>query len=196
MSYNMTDYKNTDFFSKIDTQEKAYWLGFIYADGNISRDRDLFQIHLQRRDNEHLKKIGNIFNKHIYEKDYYKPNGKKYGYAILSIFNKEVKNSLLKCGIFPNKTKLDDIYIFNKIEDKFIQHFIRGVFDGDGSISEFKLKNGKVNYCLNIAGSQNFIKKIKKILINKLGIANTKTSDIKGCKVIRWSGLEQIKIIY
>ncbi len=196
MSYKLTDYKNLDFFNKIDTEEKAYWLGFIYADGNVSKDKGLFQIHLQKKDEEHLRKIGNIFNKSIYTGSYHKSNGKEYSYAILTVFNKEVKNGLLGCGIYPNKTKIDNIDVFKKINDKFIHHFIRGVFDGDGCITKTILKSGKINYCLSIAGSPRFLIILKNILMGKIGISNTKTAEVEGCNIIRWSGIEQINLIY
>ena len=53
---------NHNYFENIDTKEKAYWLGFIYADGNVNKAGSTLRINLQGKDHLHLAK----FNKHIY----------------------------------------------------------------------------------------------------------------------------------
>lgn len=45
------------FFYNIDSSEKAYWLGFITADGYVNEDRKFLQIHLQWSDHKHLEKF-------------------------------------------------------------------------------------------------------------------------------------------
>ena len=48
---------NYDYFEIIDTEDKAYWLGFIYADGNINKAKNTLTINLQGKDNGHLAKL-------------------------------------------------------------------------------------------------------------------------------------------
>ena len=44
-------------FDVIDTEEKAYWLGFLYADGNVSNTKNEVGITLQSSDIKHLYKF-------------------------------------------------------------------------------------------------------------------------------------------
>ena len=53
---------NENIFDEIDTAEKAYWIGFITADGYVNEEKNFLTIKLQYRDKNHLKKIDK-FNK-------------------------------------------------------------------------------------------------------------------------------------
>ena len=51
----MSKYKyNKDYFNKIDTADKAYWLGFLYADGCVTQNKDHTIIDLSIVDYAHL----------------------------------------------------------------------------------------------------------------------------------------------
>lgn len=52
----MKDY-NRHIFDIIDSQEKAYWLGFIIADGYLNVDRRMLRIKLGDKDKNHLEKF-------------------------------------------------------------------------------------------------------------------------------------------
>ncbi len=107
-----------------------------------------------------------------------------------------MRDSLLNCGIYPNKTKLDNIEVFDIIDSSLINHFVRGVFDGDGSICRTILKSGKKHYCFSIAGSPRFLEILKSKIIKNTGVSSSKTYNAEGCDVIRWAGIEQISFIY
>ena len=53
---NLLHVRNSDYFEAIDSSDKAYWLGFLYADGGISNNKNLIRINLQEQDREHLQK--------------------------------------------------------------------------------------------------------------------------------------------
>ena len=53
-------------FDSIDNEEKAYWLGFIFADGCISSRDNAFELSLKGEDIEHLHKF-NTFMGHIHD---------------------------------------------------------------------------------------------------------------------------------
>lgn len=134
------------FFKKIDTPKKAYWLGFIYADGYIAGkpENRRFGIALAKKDESQLIKFKNdisaTYKIHEYEplEDAYSDNN----YCRIEICGKEIYNILKSHGVFPKKT---DILKAPKIKDCFKSHFIRGYFDGDGSIYSC-LRNEKTNY--------------------------------------------------
>lgn len=120
-----------DFFSNIDTEEKAYWLGFIAADGNVSKTMKNMRINLNIRDKEHLEK----FRQSICGNQPIKENIRGKNYSVyIDMNSKKICEDLQKYGITPNKSLTLDV-AFNLIPQALIHHFIRGYFDGDGSIN-------------------------------------------------------------
>lgn len=141
---------NINIFENINTEESAYWLGFIYADGYIVKNEKDKKHHnyelgieLQDIDINHLKKFNTIFN------NYYKIikrerkmdaldilNNKEITNRInktclIRIYNKKIVNDLINNGIIQNKTNSNIFPIINN-KDMFL-HFLRGYIDGDGS---------------------------------------------------------------
>ena len=45
---------NYDYFKEIDTEDKSYWLGFLYADGSIHKTKHTMDLVLSINDKEHL----------------------------------------------------------------------------------------------------------------------------------------------
>lgn len=131
---------NEDYFEVIDTEEKAYWLGFFMADANMYIHEDgriQFAIKIQDSDYEHLEKFkkavnfsGKIARRYSIRKD------TKCYYSEIKIYNKSFCNNLIKHGIVPHKTGKEQIP--DTIPEDLKKHFIRGFLDGDGSISEYR----------------------------------------------------------
>lgn len=130
---------NHDFFESIQTEEQAYWLGFISADGWISisdTGSGVLGIELQRGDIEHLKK----FNKCIqgnYKIDTFEKTcslsskESRNKMCRIRIYSKKMVNDLINLGITSHKT-YDMPY--PKIDANLLPHYIRGYFDGDGCV--------------------------------------------------------------
>ena len=57
----MKYYRNSNIFEKIDTEEKAYWLGFLYADGYVDPERGEIILGLAEKDKEHINKFINSY---------------------------------------------------------------------------------------------------------------------------------------
>lgn len=160
-------YCNQSFFETIDTEEKAYWLGFLYADGyviiNHQSNSGTLGIDLQRGDKKHLE----LFNKCIksnykiveYEK---KLNEKKYKMVRLRIFSRNLAQSLIDLGCTERKSKT---IMFPKLDEHLYPHFIRGYFDGDGciSLSSTKTKQLSIDFT---SGSFNFITSLRQFLFS------------------------------
>ena len=51
---------NRHIFDNIDNEEKAYWLGFIVADGYLNLDKHMLRIKLGHKDKQHLIKFINF----------------------------------------------------------------------------------------------------------------------------------------
>lgn len=138
-SKNATRYYhiNKKFFEKIDTEEKAYWLGFLMADGYVSK-KGRIEINLKMLDKNHLEKLNNsldstykIIDKHIINKklDF------ESNICQLRINCAEMANDLNRLGIVTQKTGKE---VIPEIPKELYRHFIRGFFDGDGCIDKNK----------------------------------------------------------
>ena len=120
---------NINYFETIDTEDKAYWLGFIYADGCISNDNKTLITNLNPTDVEHLK----LFNQCI-ESDYpiiYMDNNR---YVALRISRKEFVDHLIDKGCVPRKSLILHFPSSDKLLTELVRHFVRGYFDGDGCL--------------------------------------------------------------
>lgn len=167
--------KNENFFEKIDTEEKAYILGFIASDGHVNERDNNIKIVLNSKDSEILEKIkqslsysGNIKIEKIKAK---LPQG---GYcesevAKLVICSKKIVEDLVKIGLTNNKT-YNMNFDFSIIPNNLVRHFIRGYWDGDGSCGITRGKSKKIYYNASCIGNakmmENLIEEIKKFLPN------------------------------
>lgn len=168
--------KNSNYFEKIDSKDKAYWLGFLYADGYNNNQRGQIRINLMKSDGEHLKKFLNCikaYNTPIkYSKKEDKNTGKIYEGAYISFVDRKISDDLCKLGCIPKKSLVLDFPSEDILPKEYIYHFIRGYFDGDGSlyIINTKHKSNLVYFCMNITGTEKFLNKVK-VLLGKDNVA-------------------------
>lgn len=187
-------YKNksvdSNFFEKIDTQEKAYILGFIYADGCLTNGA--LQIKVSIKDIEILCKI-----KYILKSDHKITkaiNHNGYGvdneYCSLRIKDLNIEKCLLNLGVKPRKTKCLK-FPNGLLSDFLIRHFIRGFFDGDGSIYSSN------SSCISFTGTEDMLlgirNELQKITSTKANIYKYKNKDIYEYKI---GGHNNINNIY
>lgn len=175
----MTDYpRNSKFFSCIDTPQKAYWLGFLYADGYISTQNEI-RINLKRDDEDHLKKIQKAIQAINHQIGYSeKRDGEKIFYqAYFSIRDKQMVADLERLGCYNNKSSSLVFPTYKQVPLKYMSHFIRGYFDGDGSINYSKshyVRNtdgaSSNRWKISFVGTPEFLTGLKKVL-NKDSIA-------------------------
>lgn len=169
------------YFDNIDTEHKAYWLGFLMADGYNNEKHGKIEITLKSTDKEMLE----LFNKDIQSE--YKISDKnigKYNACRLTIGSRKMSDSLSKIGCVQCKSL---ILKFPTIQTELIHHFIRGYFDGDGSIS---IRNNSCNF--HIIGTEEFLEECRK----HIGLSNTKL-DKKGKSYdLRYGGMNNAKTIF
>lgn len=122
-----------DFFSVIDSAEKAWLIGFLFTDGSVRNIGNTYQIRLsiKLQDEEIINKIKSwlcIDTKTRYDKR----EGKEC--CGIEISSKQMFDDLSKHGIIPNKTYYSHGIYLDKIPEEFQRDYIRGLFDGDGGI--------------------------------------------------------------
>lgn len=165
---------NKDYFSKIDTSDKAYWLGFLYADGSINRfykgeklKSMTLELGLAYKDKGHLEKFKKCLetNIPIFEKTN-KLNGKEYKSVRIQLNNTKICYDLCDLGCTPNKTFDIKFPTFDIVPKEFMRDFIRGFFDGDGCISVSEMA-GKPHIMLTITGMSDMLQSISDFLISE-----------------------------
>lgn len=194
---------NEEFFSEINSPEKAYWLGFLYADGCVQNGRYL-RIMLNGKDVHHLR----LFKKAIEcdykvnRKIYHRVKARKNKSSIedrcwITVCSKRMVEGLIKCGCLEKKTYSLFFPTEQQVSALFLSHFLRGFFDGDGSIC--LSKNGKRNgvqrfrWEANFVSTKEFILELRDYLFSvgiEGNITNNKTS--KGISSIRISKTESL----
>lgn len=137
----------SDIFEVIDTEEKAYWLGFLYADGSLhyndgtKKNKYIIEVALKKSDKGHLEKLKTFLN----ARNKISPRKKTNSFR-LTITNKKMYNDLIKQGCHPRKS-LDMTFPGKEIvPDNLLKHFLRGYVDGDGwvGIEHIPRKDGTV----------------------------------------------------
>ena len=157
-----------NYFDQIDTPNKAYILGFLFADGYNSISKSTVTMSLEENDREILEEIRAELHseKPLEFLDYTQKNDFGYKYKNqyrLLLFSAHMCKSLEKLGVAPNKSLS---LKFPAISDDLLPHFIRGVFDGDGSIYSYKFKNFNVT----ITSTSSFCESLKQLVENALDI--------------------------
>ena len=152
---------NRQIFKEIDTADKAYWLGFILADGYLNYSKRMLRIKLGQEDGEDhlLKFISFIGGSSDMLKTEIHSSTKKTMYYV-SLYGKEVLNSLSRLGIEQAKSGAEKPIPIDKSLER---DFIRGVWDGDGFIR----KSGSG---IGLVGSYELLDYVQKVFQSELGI--------------------------
>ena len=189
---------NEHYFDIIDTQDKAYILGFLYADGYNDEQHGRISISLQDRDKDILDKICLAldydnqpkFSSFNHDKN---PNWSKV--YRLNISNKHISKILSQHGMMQNKSLK---IVFPEHLDKSLHpHFLRGYFDGDGCF--YYNNKTKWNDQINMVGTEQFCMRVLEILHDNnviLGgkVCKTGHGDNGSTRMIRFGGAKQTKM--
>lgn len=158
-----------NYFDNIDTQNKAYILGFLYADGCNTKGNKI-KISLQDVDKEILEKMAKELKTDkplgFYNRSNKNPN--HHDVYELVIYNKHMSNQLKELGCVPRKSLILEFPDF--LEEELLPHFIRGYFDGDGHITKYR------GYNCNIVSSFKFCEKLG-MKLTEIGIKNKVSPD-------------------
>lgn len=172
---------NQSFFETIDTEEKAYWLGFLYADGYNNEKTGSIELTLQALDLTHVELFKKAINsEHRISK---KTINDRYICYRLSFCSRIMSDYLASHGCVQAKSLILE---FPKIlPDELINHFVRGYFDGDGSVS---VNPNTKSYNFHILGTENFLEKTREYM----GLSDTKLDKKGECYDLRYSGRQNL----
>lgn len=154
------------YFSQINTPDKAYWLGFLYADGYITKPKQGNPVlGICLAEPEPIEKFKKALKSNLPVRSYKKVNGysnKSIEYRI-AFCSKQMAEDLEKWGCVERKTfklKFPDF-----LTEDLVPHFIRGYFDGDGSVFLHITKNNGKEYIMlgsQFSGIESFLKDMVK----------------------------------
>ncbi len=137
-------------FKRIDTAERSYWLGFLFADGALSTTTWVLEVTQRERDTvdrfrTFMKSTASIGRKSI------RLQNKEYTAYRLNICSKEICEDLMRLGCTPRKSLNKK---FPKLPKRWILPFIAGYFDGNGTVA-FRPSSGSL-YGTISTGSEEF----------------------------------------
>ena len=173
-------YVDTLYFKEINTPEKAYWLGYLAADGNINKS--LCKCSLTSKDLEIIERFKkSISSEHKITtctiKDKRTNNISKF--HIIQITNGNFVSHLVKLGITPNKA---DYFKVPEINEELLHYFFAGLFDGDGHVGIRKLNKPRIS----LISTKEVLLFLQNYLINNFLISATKLQKITQNKKNVW----------
>lgn len=176
-----------NFFNKIDSESKAYFLGLLYADGYVYNNKGCHNLYLQLKTDDEC-----IIYKFAEELKTEAPVVRlARGQSRITVSSVKLIDDLCKNGCTQNKSFSIK---FPDIENSLTRHFLRGFFDGDGSIYVYpNKKKAQVSFT---SGSEDFLIEIKKLLSNyDLGGSFKKYKNSKALSLV-YGGNKSVKKIY
>lgn len=148
-----------NYFDEISDRDKAYWLGFLYADGFIIKqgNQKSVGLTLATKDREHLEAFKSALSSQHPIHDYISNNGNEY--SRLLITSEQMFDQLSQKGCIERKTTTLTFPPNHIVPKVYQSDFIRGYFDGDGSFSKCSPKS-KLPYSIKIMGTSEMIHSI------------------------------------
>lgn len=165
---------NENYFDSIDTEQKAYFLGFLYADGFNNERLYQVSIGLQEEDKEILEKLSKLI-KIRKPLTFIKKSREHWKNQYRLVLNSKILSKrLAEIGCFYNKS-LTLKFPVGLMSSELIRHFLRGYIDGDGHFGIYKInkEEKKIYQCnFNITSTLDFCRGFEEILIAELGISS------------------------
>lgn len=190
---------NHAYFSTIDSEDKAYWLGFLYADGYVSKKLNpriykRIGCSLAEKDLDHLEKLKQSLQA-TYPIGHYIGTGYNAAtcYARLIITSDQLFDDLVKLGCIEHKTLVLKFPTEKQVPLHLTNHFIRGYFDGDGSFA--KCGKNRKGYDVKICGTKELLNALSK----HIGFPNRNLSkrhkDTKNTYCLEIGGGKQVAVV-
>lgn len=169
-------YEVNDNYFKVQSHNMAYILGFLAADGAVSKNTNHITIDLQVLDEEILYKIKKELQAECPIEHYINNSGHEY--ARLKICSKTIKEDLFHYGITPQKTYTLSPPIF--LEKQYYISYIRGYFDGDGCI--YYTTNFEKEQWYVCGARKEVLNWIREVFVNQYKIISPEVKQVKTLK--------------
>lgn len=180
---------NKDYFEVIDNQEKAYWLGLLYADGCITkfyRNEKVksmsLELTLKSEDKPHLEKFLKALDSNSpIQNRKHKIGNKTYTSNRVVINCTKMCRDLIDKGCTPQKSLTLAFPTNEQVPTELLPHFMRGYLDGDGCVHyseamQYHAQKGKSylskNFVVSLVGTEEFLWKFKLNLISNQVVSN------------------------
>lgn len=145
-------------FENINTKEKAYWLGFLAADGHIPLKSNSIRLMLSIKDENLLDKFIKFVGGKSESKKYYIGSFKTKR-VFFQVSNKKLSNCIKKLGIVSPKGK--NLKLLELSSDSLNLAYIMGYYDGDGSEKSPEICSGSRKFLLELKRKYKIKSKIK-----------------------------------
>lgn len=193
--YRRTMFFNENFFETIDTEEKAYFLGFMYADGTVYKHGNQSCISLKVMDKEVCDNFIKVLEGNFKTKSYDRKDSNKQIHHV-DLTSDKMFFDLNNHGCVQNKSLI--LKFPTTISSELISHFIRGYFDGDGSVfigNKKNYNNTTTQYKslgISICGTFEFLTEMNKNLPDNYKINKEKRKE-SNTWTLRTSGSKKSK---
>ncbi|MFW9829145.1 MAG: hypothetical protein ACFFEY_16335 [Candidatus Thorarchaeota archaeon] len=138
---------NLDYFKVIDTKEKAYWLGWLFAEGWLSLQKEgiRFGVEISIKEEILIDRFINAIG--------FNPKYKKYRYNTkvgIRLLNAQFTNNLMKHGFIIGRAKSKSIQLPNLNSEELYLAFLLGYYDGDGKVRTSRINCGSKKFLIQI----------------------------------------------
>lgn len=178
---------NEQFFSDIQSEAQAYFLGLLTADGYIVTEPRRLSVRLKLIDLELVESFRTEIDSN--HRIYYVKDTNSYDIHIRS---KIMVQDLVSLGLHQRKSKT--IKWCSQVPHHLVHHYMRGLFDGDGSIFFVLAQryNAGKRLCFSLVGTQNIVESFRDCLEKNCFLSHVKSFPREGCYRIRWHGKKSI----
>lgn len=197
---------NHNYFSEINSPEKAYWLGLLFADGCIRHEKQkgnswVVQLSLMKEDKYLVEEFAKAVETDKEVKEYcnktgfQRKDGAPHIECRINLYSSKMAKDLEKYGVVPRKSlKVKEL---PNIEERYMSHFIRGFFDGNGTITHF-MCHEKEKPRIGFYSTHDFCDNLNQYLNKTIKTSLNKVCDQKNEKVsfISFSKKEDVKNLY
>lgn len=160
---------NSELFNEIRSEASAYWLGFLYADGSLDLKKPQVELSLKSTDIAHMVKLRDLVctTLPIAYKEI-KTKGKAYQAVRISLSNQCIYSQLIALGCPPRKSLTLSFPTKEQVPHNLHNHFIRGYFDGDGSVGVYTYNDKEPQIRCSFEGTEAMLRGIQAVFCDNI----------------------------